>query len=194
MSLTPAPEPAERELIHTREVVTRGYLRADGLWDLEGELRDTKSYAYRNGDGRDCPAGEPVHGMRVRLTLDESLTVREAVAEMPHTPFPECAGARSPVQGLVGATIGAGWRKAISYAMGDVRGCTHVRELLGAMATVALQTVPNYRLYQRRQRGDPPPAQPKPGHQMGQCLGWDTDGPVVARIAPHFVGWCRPHL
>src|SRR6478672_5703484 len=37
MATLPAPVP--RRLIHTRDVRTRGFLRDDGLWDLEGELR-----------------------------------------------------------------------------------------------------------------------------------------------------------
>ncbi|MCB2002544.1 MAG: DUF2889 domain-containing protein [Rhodoferax sp.] len=116
----------------------------------------------------------------------------DAVAAMPATPFDECTPAADPVRGLIGATIGPGWRKAIDEAMGGIRGCTHVRELIAAMATVAYQTIPNYRIYQRRQRGEPRLVGGKPGHQLGKCLGWDVDGPVVARISPEFIGYRPP--
>ena len=75
--------------------------------------------------------------------------------------------------------------------MGGVRGCTHLRELLGVMATVAIQTVPGYRRHQRGLRGEVSPATTEPDHQMGKCLSWDFDGPVIARIAPQFIGY-RP--
>ena len=76
--------------------------------------------------------------------------------------------------------------------MGGIRGCPHVRDLIAAMATVAYQTIPNYRIYQRRQRGEPRLVGGKPGHQLGKCLGWDVDGPVVARISPEFIGYRPP--
>jgi Protein of unknown function (DUF2889) len=183
------PEPAPREPVHTRAITTRGFLRADGLWDLEAELLDTRAYSSTTSGDRFRPAGEPVHHMRIRLTIDDTLTVHAAVAAMPGTPFAECAPAADPFDGLVGAKIGPGWRKQIDAAMGGIRGCTHLRELLGVMATVAFQTVPGYRRHQQRLRGDPPLAATEPDHQMGKCLSWDFDGPVIARIAPQFIGY-----
>lgn len=186
------PASHEREHIHTRSVVTRGYIRGDGLWDLDAEIHDSKTYTTRNADGLETQPGAGIHHMKVRLTLDESFKVVDAVSVMPCTPFPECKAAADPVRGLIGATVGRGWRKVIDEAMGGTRGCTHVREMVASMATVAFQTIPNYRTYQRRLRGEPRPVGGKPGHQLGQCLGWDTDGPVVARIAPEFIGYKPP--
>lgn len=186
------PAPAPRQHVHTRQVTTCGYRRDDGLWDIEGELLDTKTYAYRNADGRSRQPGEAVHHMQIRLTVDDTMTVRDAVAAMPATPFPECQGAANPVQGLIGATVGAGWRKAIDGAMGGTRGCTHLRELLAAMATVAYQTIPNYRAHERSLRGTPSEPATEPSPHMGQCLAWDFNGPVIARVAPQFVAWVSP--
>ncbi|MCB2002543.1 MAG: DUF2889 domain-containing protein [Rhodoferax sp.] len=70
---TGLPPPVEREHIHTRRVVSRGYLRADGLWDIEAGIEDTKTYFARNADGRERQPGEPIHHMQVRLTLDDTL-------------------------------------------------------------------------------------------------------------------------
>lgn len=187
----PDHEAVPREPVHTRHVVSRGYLRADGLWDIESEITDTKDYPMTNLDGRHVPVGEAVHRMQVRLTLDDAMKVHAAVSAMPGTPFPECPAAAAPVAGLVGATIGPGWRKTIDAAMGGVQGCTHLRELLAAMATVAFQTIPNYREHQQRQLGLPDPNAGQPGHQFGKCLGWDPYGPVVARVAPKFIGFTR---
>ncbi len=190
--MTDLPAPVPRQQIHTRQVTTHGYLRDDGLWDIEGELADTKSYFYRNPDGLERPPGNPVHHMKIRLTMNESMTVQVAVSCMPSTPFPECQGAAEPVGGMVGVTVGAGWRKAIDKAMGDIRGCTHLRELLAAMGTVAIQTIPNYRAQQQRLRGETVWQSDQPGHQMGKCLGWDFNGAVIARVAPAFIGWIKP--
>ena len=190
--MTELPPPVEREPIHTRRVTTHGYLRADGLWDIEGELVDTKTYAFDNNDGRHRDPGQPIHHMKIRLTLDDRLVVQAAVAAMAETPFPECPAAEVPLPGLVGATCGPGWRKAVEQAMGGIRGCTHVRELLYAMATVAFQTVMPYRNMRGRAQGVTATAMTKPGPQMGQCLAWDFDGPMIARNFPQFAGWRKP--
>lgn len=186
------PPPAERRPIHTRRVTTQGFLREDGLWDIEGELVDTKTYPSAPSASQPRAPGEPIHHMRIRLTIDDRLVVRAAVAAMPNTPFTECQPAALPMDGLVGVSIGRGWRRAIEAAMGGVAGCTHLRELLSAMATVAFQTVGPYRQQERVAAGGAMYAGAEPAHQMGQCLGWDFDGPVVARVAPQFIGWRQP--
>ena len=187
----PLPPPAPRAPQHTRTTVFRGYRRDDGLWDIEGELLDTKSVPFEiPGDGVWQP-GEAIHGLKIRVTIDPAFTVRDIAVSMDDVPHPECPQAQAPMRRMIGATMGPGWRKAIDEAMGGVRGCTHVRELILAMATVAYQTIPNYRAHERRERGEPTRTIGKPGHQIGKCLGWDTDGPVVARLTPELVGW-RP--
>ena len=36
------PEPAERHLVHNRRISCSGYVRADGHFDIEAELIDSK--------------------------------------------------------------------------------------------------------------------------------------------------------
>ena len=48
----PLPAPQPRTHLHTRSVVYRGYHREDGLWDIEAEMTDTKTYTLgRNAAG-----------------------------------------------------------------------------------------------------------------------------------------------
>ena len=67
----PLSPPPERELLHSRDIVLRGYLRVDGLYDIEAHLTDTKTYGSANRDRGYIHAGEPIHGMWIRLTVDE---------------------------------------------------------------------------------------------------------------------------
>jgi hypothetical protein len=90
---------------------------------------------------------------------------------------------------MVGATLGPGWRQAIEKALGNNRGCTHLRELLFNMATAAYQTIPSYKERLRRQAGAPRSASTEPPYHLGKCIAWDFDGPVVARHHPEFAGW-----
>ncbi len=189
MALPPA---SPRTSAHRRRIEYRGYRRDDGLWDIEGHLSDTKDYAQRMRE-RVLDVGEPVHDMQVRVTIDDDMTVVDIHAAMLSAPFAECPQAEPPVRRLIGATLGRGWRKALDEAIGGTRGCTHLRELLFGTATAAFQTLGSYREHLREQRGEPEPLRSTPPFFMGGCMSWDFDGPVVARVAPQFIGWHHRH-
>ena len=97
------------------------------------------------------------------------------------------------MQQMVGVTMGPGWRQAIEKALGGIRGCTHLRELLFNMATAAYQTIPAYRERLRSQAGVPESesesGSAEPPYHLGKCIAWDFDGPVVQRHHPRFAGW-----
>jgi len=185
----PLPEPAARQHLHTRAVTYRGYRRDDGLWDIEAEMSDTKTYAFERTLRGTMQPGTPIHGMAIRVTVDNGLTIRAIAASMDHTPFDECLGGEDPMQQMVGATMGPGWRVAIERALGGVRGCTHLRELLFNMATAAYQTIPVYRAHLRRAAGQSEVQGDQPPYHLGKCLAWDFNGPVVQRVYPRFAGW-----
>jgi len=173
----PLPPPAPRTPQHTRTVTYRGYQRDDGLWDIEGELRDTKAQVFViPGDGVWQP-GEPIHGMAIRVTIDATLTIRDIAVCMDDVPHAECPQAQAPMHRMIGSTMGPGWRRAIETHLGGIQGCAHLRELLFNLATAAYQTLPE-------EASSTDPAQPP--HHVGKCLAWDFAGPVVARHHPMF--------
>lgn len=180
---------APRTHVHTRSVEYRGYRRDDGLWDIEAQFTDAKTYANKTPDRGVLQAGEPVHGMAIRLTVDDTMKISNVAVRMMAAPFPECQQAQPPMARLIGCTLGRGWRKAIEHALGGTQGCTHLRELLFNMATVAYQTIPHYRHHLRRLAGLPDPVLKRPPPHIGKCLAWDFDGPVVKRHRPQFAGW-----
>ena len=185
MSELPAPLP--RQPIHTRRITFQAYLRDDDLWDIDCELSDTKAMDTMREIGV-RKAGDPVHLLRVRLTVDDSFTIRAVQTATPAIPFTECSvAADEPMQKLVGLTMGLGWRKKIEAAIGGVGGCTHLRELVFNAATAAFQTIPGYRERQRS-GGSRPAAGPgdQPPFYMGKCMTWAFAGPVVQRTAPMF--------
>jgi Protein of unknown function (DUF2889) len=185
----PLPTPAARTHLHTRAVTYRGYLREDGLWDIEGEMSDVKTYAADMSECGPMPPGTPVHGMAIRVTVDDTMTIREIASAMDFTPFAECQQGTDPMQRMVGACMGPGWRQAIERALGGIKGCTHLRELLFNMATAAYQTVFPYQQHQRTLAGVTPGAITEPPYHLGRCIAWDFNGPVVQRHYPQFAGW-----
>jgi hypothetical protein len=180
------PAAVARRPIHTRRISFEGFLREDGLWDIDCELSDTKANPTPMRERGVLPPGEPIHLLRVRLTLDDGLTIRAVQTAAEKVPFGECQlPADAPMQKLVGLTMGPGWRKAIDGAIGGVAGCTHLRELVFNAATAAFQMIPYHRATEGG-RKEELPANGKPPFYMGQCMTWAFDGPVVLRYAPQF--------
>lgn len=182
----------DRMPLHRRNIELQGYRRSDGMYDIEGELLDVKHYDYVNSDGNMRLAGQPLHRMKIRITVDSSMTLREIDAWMLATPFAECQGGTATLDCLIGTSLSAGWRQAIDRVAGRTAGCTHVRELLAAMATAAFQTVAHDLSMQRQSRGEPLYPSDTPPPMFGQCIAWDFDGPVVHRVAPQFFGYRAP--
>lgn len=184
MSLSP---PAPRRLRHTRTITCEGFEREDGLWDIEARLRDSKSYAYREPERGLRPAGESVHDLWVRLTVGDDLIVKAIEVGMAAHPYEACLGAPPSFQALVGKSVGPGWRKTVQACVGGVNGCTHVRELLFPMATVAFQTVLGWP--EDDGSGEAPPVTGDPKGFLNGCTAWDASGERVRIAHPQ---WYRP--
>jgi Protein of unknown function (DUF2889) len=199
----PLSAPAERELLHLRDIVLRGYQRADGLFDIEAHLLDTKSYGYENADRGWMEPGEPLHGMWMRMTVDQDMVITACEAATDHSPYSICPQAAPNFSRLAGIRIGPGFTRAVKERVGGVQGCTHLREMLGQMATVAFQTLYSVRVRresEERERiaagrvtaGDglaaveTAPKRParKPS-LIGTCLAYAPDSLVVRQRWPH---------
>ncbi len=177
----PLPEPSPRTHLHTRAIDYRGYEREDGLWDIEAHMTDTKTYGFENKWRGEVGPGEPVHEMRLRVTVDSDLVIRDVVAVTERGPFRMCPDIAPNYKSLVGIRMGRGWRKAIRMKVGGVQGCTHLTELLFPMATVAMQT-----LWHRSARLRKPPAPDRRPPVLDTCHAWASDSPVVKEHAPAF--------
>jgi hypothetical protein len=195
MPLTP---PAERTLFHERQVRCRGYRRQDGLWDIEGRIVDAKSYELTFYDGRQLPPGEPLHEMHLRLTLDEDLVIQAAEACTEHAPFPPCPEINPAYRQLEGLRIGPGFSGQIRELFKGRAGCTHLTELLGPMATTALQTISSGRRYLATQLGareQLAELSAKGAKLIDSCHGWRGDGePVGVKFPAHYTGPALPAM
>ena len=104
----PLPEPTERELLHVRRVECRGYRRADGLWEIEGQVNDSRTYPYGGPGTPEVPAGAAIHNMWVRLAVDDEFVIRAASAATGASPYLLCRDAAPAVSGLIGIRIKSG--------------------------------------------------------------------------------------
>lgn len=173
--------PQEREQLHTRNITCQAFRRNDGLYDIEGEMRDRKHYDFPNDLRGTVNALEPYHHMQVRLTVDSNLIVVAAEAITLAGPFRVCPDAALNVSGMVGVQIGPGWRRACQKAIGGPAGCTHITELMGPMATTALQTIFGEEARHRRAGMSDIDKQNRPTSSLrNSCLAF-ADGGDVAR-------------
>lgn len=180
-SVPVATASASREEIHHRQLDLRFYRRSDGNYEVEGSLLDTKSIAFRRPlAARDTLPGEALHDMRLSLVLDESLTVLEALASMRTTPFAVCRGATATVAPLVGLRIGPGWNRKVRALLRGSASCTHLLELLGPMATTALQGIAP----QRISRLAGPGSAEERAAKVDSCYAYSAEREVVARLWP----------
>ncbi len=172
----PLSSPVPRQHLHTRRIICEGFRRDDGLWDIEGHLTDAKTYSFPNSDRGIIEAGEPVHEMVVRLTVDDSLTIQAVEVSTEHAPFSICGTIAPHFQGLLGISMEKGYKRAVQSRFGGVHGCTHIVELLGRMATAAWQTIVPLRARTSGTQGPP--------SLIDTCHALAADGPIVARKWP----------
>ncbi len=178
------PPPAPRRHLHTRSIACEGYQREDGLYDIEARIVDTKTYAVEEPYRGQREPGTHVHDMQVRLTLDRGMVVRDIEVATNEAPYPPCRTVAPGYRRLVGAKVGAGWRRAVAEAVGGTKGCTHVTELLMPAATVAFQTIGSWpKAGQVATEAHPGRAHRKPDFIDG-CKAWASDGEVVKRLFP----------
>lgn len=167
----------QRELLHSRSIELKGYLRRDGLYELEARLTDRKNYDSRRFPDQTLPAGEPLHDMRVSMSFDEDLLIHEFRTTMTATPYDGCPEAAPNFASLAGLRIQPGFLREANQRVAGVKGCTHIRELLQQIATTAYQTVVGVRLRKEAEDEASSPGNAKMARQAAQT------GPA-ARPAP----------
>ena len=182
----PLPEAkVTRTPVHTRSVRIDAFRRDDGQWDLEAELVDVKPHDTPLRAGI-RPAGEPIHAMRLRVTIDRRFEITDACAVSDSVPYRGFCEAVTPDYGkIVGLNLLRGFRQALRERLGGVHGCTHMTELAQLLPTAAVQSF----------AGDPAAREhlPRSGEadeekpfQLDRCHAMRTDGPAVQQYYPRW--------
>lgn len=181
----------ERTPIHTRRVICNGFRRSAGLWDIEGQIVDTKSYPFENVDRGLIDVGDALHDMSLRMTVTDHYEIVAVEAVTDHSPYRICPAITPNFQRLVGLTIGPGFTRKVRQLLGGIQGCTHLVELLGPMATTAIQTIaPILSRENSTKEGEPAPVTgSRPDGRpalLGTCHAYAPTSPIVARLWPEF--------
>lgn len=178
-----APASDGRTKLHRRTVALEAFLRDDGAVDLEAELTDVKPTDLKLQSGV-RPAGEPVHRMRLRITVDTRtfcVTAAEAVSE--RVPYPGyCEPASAAYQAMVGLNLMKGFRRELRERLAGIKGCTHLTELAQQLPTLAIQAMAGSAIARRAQEESERGLR-KP-FQLDSCQALRADSEAVRRYYP----------
>ncbi len=180
----PLPAPAAgiaREPLHNRSITIQAYRRSDGMMDVEARLTDVKSHDFPLVSGV-RPAGEAVHDMWVRITINRDYDIVDAVTKTDSMPYRgQCERINPDYAALKGLNLKRGFRKAVLERFGEIRGCTHLTELIGLLPTAAIQAYAGERRQKAASGAELETGKP---FQLDRCHALDTRGPAVAQFYP----------
>jgi hypothetical protein len=181
--IMPLTSSVDRKLAHTRVVTCHGFKREDELWDIEGRIVDTKPYRFANRDrGGWIEADEALHDISIRITINIDMEVIDAEAVIDSSPYNYCKSVVTMAKNLVGLKIAPGWTLKSKAAMGKSRGCTHLTELLGPVATTAIQTISSEVMERSEEVSDD--RDQSTSLFINSCHSLSVDSPVVKEHWP----------
>ena len=122
--------------------------------------------------------------MSIRLTVILDLEVVDVDAVIDSSPYNYCKSANAMAKNLIGLRIAPGWTNKSKQAMGNARGCTHLTQLLGPVATTAIQTIASERSQRAESQGHK-----RPPAFLNSCHTYADTSPVVKLEWPdHYRG------
>lgn len=174
-------EPAlRRNRVHTRRIEIEGFLRDDGLLDLDARITDLKDVDYPIASGV-RRAGDPVHDLLIRVTIDRDFVIIDVEAVSDRVPYPGGCDTIGPVyRQLIGLSLVRGFRRTVAEMFPDVRGCSHLTELLLSLPTAAIQTWATFHR-DNEDNGVKP-------FQLDRCHALETTSETVRR---YYAKWYR---
>lgn len=172
-----------RRLIHRRAIDVQVFVHSDErFWDLDVTLQDTKTRAFELASGPRA-AGQPIHSMLLRLTIDTEFNVVDANAQTLAAPYPGyCEDYGDAYRSLIGLNLLRGFTHAVKQRLHGVLGCTHITELTRVLPTAAIQAFAG-EVVRPEAGGDQQP------FQLDRCHALRLDGPAVLRYYPR---WSKP--
>lgn len=181
MSLLPST--SRRALQHTRTIQIDAFIREDGLWELDAHITDIKANDLQLARGI-LPAGEPVHNLWLRITLDHQYIIVAVEANSEAVPYPGSCNTIAPAYlQLVGLSLLKGFRGMVKARIGGALGCTHLTELAQILPTAAIQAFSHQPQSVGIRAVDTDGQKP---FQLDSCHALRSDGAVVAQFYPRW--------
>lgn len=125
--------------IHGRTIAVSTYAYDQDSVIVEGRLTDTRFKKTYYLDGESRPPGI-VHDLVVRLRVKgPDLVIEDIEVEMKTVPHEDCDQTINSLMPIKGMKIRHGFTAGVKASVGGAKGCSHLVELLLAMAPAAVQ-------------------------------------------------------
>ena len=182
--IEPMGEPVARTLKHRRTFCYEVFERDDGLWDIEAQMQDRKTYEFTLASSLRAPA-EPLHSMILRVTVDTTLTIVDVQAQTLGAPYlKQCQTITPDYRKMIGLNILKGFRPAIGELFEGGAGCRHLTELANSLPTVVIQGVAvELNTRHRRAVGDAQAGRP---FQINKCHALAEGAEAVKLYYPNW--------
>ena len=179
-----SPPSSRRASKHTRAIQIEAFARDDGLWDIDAHITDIKTRDTTLASGI-RPAGQPVHDLWLRITVDTTLTIVDAEAVSDAVPYPNYCDTIGPdYKKLVGLNLLKGFRDGVKQRLSGINGCTHITELAAVLPTATIQAFAGEVLDTRD--GASTDEQSHKPFQLDRCHALRSDGEAVAKFYPRW--------
>lgn len=154
------------------------------MLDIEAEIMDTKAYDFpsKMSESGVHEAGDPVHHMLMRVTIDKNYVIQDVVATYGAAPYRHhCTGIADAYRKLIGLSLVKGFKRSVREIMSRTSGCTHMTELTDILPTVAIQSM--VKEARAKQDDEPEDSQQRP-FQIDGCHALRSSGEVVKMFYP----------
>ena len=169
------------EKLHTRNIEVTTYDYDGQRIIVEGFLKDDRFQKSHAITGEKFPSGA-IHRMSIRLLVNcSTLLIEDIDVDLISVPREACRETIDCLAPIKGLTITKGFTAKVKNLAGGKKGCTHLVELLLAMAPAAIQ---GYAAYQSKKPAvfDSDRAKMILQFLVNTCRAWRKDGPLVERF------------
>jgi len=166
--------------IHTRNIEVTTYDYDGQRIIVEGFLKDERFEESHTITGETFPRGV-IHHLAIRLLINcSNLVIEDIDVDMISVPREVCRETIDCLVPIKGLTIAKGFTSKVKNIAGGKKGCSHLVELLLAMAPAAFQGFTAYQL-QKSSGFNPDQVKMISPFLVNTCHAWREDGPLVEK-------------
>jgi hypothetical protein len=168
----------KREKLHSRNIEVTTYYYDGQRIIVEGCLKDDRFQESYAATGETFPRGV-FHHMTIRLLVNCSdLMIEDVDVELIAVPREVCRETIDCLASIKGLTITRGFMSKIKKMAGGNKGCTHLVELIQAMAPAIIQGFATHQSQKPLAAGSDQ-ARMMFHFLVNTCRAWREDGPYV---------------